>query len=120
MKKYLWLGLILMCSYGFSQEIPRNLNLAVKASRSFTADSLSIQDLTYYSKNFDRIFGPDLFTEDYLNYGLKAIYINPDYKMFYNDTYRPQHIFTVMPMAGVDVGACGAQPQYAVYSIENR
>jgi hypothetical protein len=117
MKRIVYGILLLISTHGFSQEIPRNLSLAVTLGRSFTPDT---PDFTYYSKNFDTVFGLGLFTEDYLSYETQAIYINPDYKMFYNDTYRASHIFNVMPLAGVNVAAFQAMPCNAVYSVESR
>lgn len=120
MKKYIAILAAIIGAYTYGQQIPTDLKLAVKMDKRFASDSLSGQDFSYYSKNYDKIFGPSLFTEDYLNYSRNAIYINPDNKVFYNDAHRVPHIFTVMPLAGVNVDAFFACPQHAIYDVESR
>lgn len=117
MRKYIAVITAFAGMYGYSQEIPRDLKLAIKLDNRFVSDSLSSHhDFTYYSKNYEKVFGPSIFTEDYLRYSRNSIYINPDSKMFYNDAHRVPHIFTVMPLAGVNVNACQARPDQAIYS----
>lgn len=117
MKKYIAVLAVLTGAYAYSQEIPRDLKLAVKMDSKIVADTLSGPDFTYYSKNYDKVFGPSLFTEDYFRYSRQTIFINTDYdKSDFNHSSVVPHIFTVMPLAGVNVDACRAQPDQAIYS----
>lgn len=98
----------------FSQELPENLTLAVKDNQVESSSVKLNPDLHYYSKNYNKVFGHDNYTFDSLSYGERNIYVGDNTKLFY-DKNTP-HIFTVMPMAGVNVDACMAQPSNAGYA----
>jgi hypothetical protein len=116
---------LLICTVAFciaggafaQQQFPASLNLAVKESKAVVQDTLKLNPhLSYYSKNYDKVFPTAHYTFDSMEYGSNVIHIGDRNGGFY-DRDTP-HIFRVMPMAGVNVDAWSANPCNSGYTIE--
>lgn len=118
MKTSFCLAFIFAAGGAFAQQqFPASLNLAVKESRVVVKDTLKLNPhLSYYSKNYDKVFPTANYTFDSMEYRNNVIHIGDRNGSFY-DRDTP-HIFRVMPMAGVNVDAWSANPCNSGYTIE--
>jgi len=104
---------LLIGGFSSAQQLPQNLSMAVKETKpEFPSVELN-PELSYYSKNYDKVFRMDNYTFDTFDYGQRNIYMI-DFNYQYFDPNTP-HIFRVMPLAGVNVDAFMAQPSHAGY-----
>ena len=115
MKFIFFASAVLVSRLAFGQELPDNLSLAVKESRNLLPSLELNPELSYYSKNYYRIFRQGAYTFEAFDYGASNM-LNLNSRGY--DSSTP-HIFNVMPMAGVNVDATMAQPSQAGCPIKN-
>ena len=97
MKSYLIIAALVLSSFVYSQVIPQNLNVAVRQNMANTLLPVFNPHLSFYSKNYNEIFGMYNYTFNTLNLGVRDVYV-ADNKLYYNAS----HLFiTQMPLGGL-------------------
>lgn len=108
------IALLMFGGAAIAQELPDNLSLAVSNSKiEFPSVELN-PELSFYSKNYDKVFRLGNYTYDTFDYGGRNVY-TIDFNYRYFDSNTP-HIFKVMPLPGVNVDAFMAMPCNAGYT----
>ena len=85
-----------------AQQLPQSLTVAVNSNKieQGVLKPKIIPTLSFYSKNYTKVFGKYNYTLDPLDFGDRNIYIQTDTRVFSNLSNR---LIMNMPLAGIDV-----------------